>query len=85
MNNIPVFFSYYSACIWLTFLFKLPNSKSFLLGVRKFGLLKIFRKKYTRPSPLFCLASNAFPDIGSVGRNEKKNLKKKITRSLGIK
>ena len=32
-----------------------------------------------RPSPLFFfrLASNAFPDIGSVGRIEKKNLKEK--------
>ena len=29
----------------------------------------------------FRLASNAFPDIGSIGRIEKKNLKK-ITRSL---
>ena len=39
------------------------------------------------PAPFFlfffCLASNAFPDIGSVGRIEKKNLKK-IRRSLGI-
>ena len=34
--------------------------------------------------PLFFrLASNAFPDIGSVGRIEKKKLKK-VTRSLGI-
>ena len=34
--------------------------------------------------PLFFrLASNAFPDIGSVGRIGKENLKK-ITRSLGI-
>ena len=40
--------------------------------------------KRLTPSPLFFrLASNAFPDIGSVGRNEKKNVKK-ITRSLGI-
>ena len=30
-----------------------------------------------RPSPLFFhLASNAFPDVGSVSRIEKKNLKK---------
>ena len=38
--------------------------------------------------PLFFLflrlPSNAFPYIGSVGRIEKKNLKKQITRSLGI-
>ena len=32
----------------------------------------------------FRLPSNAFPDTGSVGRIEKKNVKKKITRSLGI-
>ena len=31
----------------------------------------------------FRLASNAFPDIWSVGQTEKKN-KKKFTRSLGI-
>ena len=38
-----------------------------------------------RPSPFFFrLASNAFSDIGSVGWIEKKKLKKKITRSLGI-
>ena len=29
----------------------------------------------------FCLASNAFPDIGSVGRIEKKNLKKILKES----
>ena len=29
------------------------------------------------PHLFFSLVSNAFPDIGSVGRNEKKNLKKK--------
>ena len=41
---------------------------------------------YTKAIPLFFfrLASNAFSDIGSAGRIEKKNLKKKITRSLGI-
>ena len=40
---------------------------------------------HLRPSPFdfFRLASNVFSDIGSVGRIEKKNLKK-ITRSLGI-
>ena len=32
----------------------------------------------------FCLPSNAFPDIGSVGRIEKKNLKKKFINILGI-
>ena len=33
----------------------------------------------------FRVASNALPDIGSVGRIEKKKkLKKEITRSLGI-
>ena len=31
-----------------------------------------------RPSPFFRLAANAFPDIGSVGRIEKKQTKKKI-------
>ena len=36
-----------------------------------------------RPSPFFRLASNAFPDVRSVGRIEKKK-PKKITRSLGI-
>ena len=38
------------------------------------------------PSPppfFFRFASNAFPDVGKVGRIEKKNLKKD-TRSLGI-
>ena len=36
--------------------------------------------------PLFFLhlPLNSFPDIGSVGRIEKKKPKKKITRSLGI-
>ena len=38
---------------------------------------------YDHPPFFFCLASNAFPDIGSVGQIEKKTLKK-ITRSLGI-
>ena len=40
-----------------------------------------------RPSPFFFfrLASNAFPDIGSVGRIEKKKPKKRITRSLGVR
>ena len=33
-------------------------------------------KKILRPSPLFCLASNAFPDVGSVGRIKKKKKKK---------
>ena len=33
---------------------------------------------------LFCLASNAFPDIGSDGRIENKKTYKKITRSLGL-
>ena len=37
-----------------------------------------------RPSPFFRLASNAFPDIGSVDRIEKKTIKKKIIRSLGV-
>ena len=38
-----------------------------------------------RPSPfLFRLPSNAFPDTGSVGGIEKKNLKKKIISILGI-
>ena len=39
-----------------------------------------------RPSPLFFrLASNAFPNIGSVSWIGKKNSKKKnISRSLGI-
>ena len=38
-----------------------------------------------RPSLFFlCFASTAFPDIGPVGQIEKKNLKTKITRSLGI-
>ena len=36
------------------------------------------------PVFFFRLPSNAFNDIGSVCRIEKKNLKKKITRSLGI-
>ena len=35
------------------------------------------------PSPFFGYTPNAFPDIGSVGRVEKKKLKK-ITRSFGI-
>ena len=41
--------------------------------------------KNLRPSPFFFrLASNAFPDIGSAGRIEKKKkTRKKITRSLG--
>ena len=36
------------------------------------------------PPFFFRLASNAFPDVGSVGWIEKKKPKKKITRSLGI-
>ena len=36
------------------------------------------------PPFFFRLGSNAFPDIGSVGRIEKKKRKKKITGSLGI-
>ena len=35
---------------------------------------------FIRPSPFFRLASNAFPDIGSVGRIEKKQTKKKINK-----
>ena len=30
------------------------------------------RSHFIRPSHFFCLASNAFPDIGSVGQVEKK-------------
>ena len=38
--------------------------------------------KRLRPSPLFFhFASNAFPDIGSVGRNEKKKPKKNHKKS----
>ena len=37
------------------------------------------------PPFFFRFALNAFPDIGWVGRIEKKNTKKKITRSLGIR
>ena len=44
-------------------------------------LLTLF---FIRPFPFFRLASNAFPDIGSVGRIEKKQTKKKFTRSLKI-
>ena len=36
------------------------------------------------PPFFFRLASNAFPDVGSVGRTDKKKTLKKITRSLGI-
>ena len=34
-----------------------------------------------RPSPFFCLGSNAFPDIGSIGRIEEKNLKENRKKS----
>ena len=37
----------------------------------------ILHTMQVRPSPFFRLASNAFPDIGSVDRIEKKNIKKK--------
>ena len=57
------------------------------------SLLKVYNWLFRlRPSrlPFFGLTSNAFPDIGSVGRSvgriekKKKTKKKTITRSLGI-
>ena len=47
---------------------------------------RMVKKQYSEGlgcPPFFRLGSNAFPDIGSGGRTEKRNLKK-ITRSLGI-
>ena len=42
-------------------------------------------RKLSKAIPFFFrLASNALPDIGTVFRIEKKKLKKKIPRSLGI-
>ena len=45
-------------------------------------VLTIDLDKFRPSPPFFRLASNAFPDFGSVGRIEKK--KTKITRNLGI-
>ena len=58
------------------------NQFLYLQGILDFPVLVLV----IRPSPVFlCLPSNAFLDIGSVGRIEKKRKpKKKITRSLGI-
>ena len=67
-------------------LYLLPCCPNASLYVTETKVLNVFAAtKRLRPSPLFFrLSSNAFPDIGSVGRNEKKNTSKKITRSLGI-
>ena len=69
----------------------LPLSKKVLCFHRTSTILETFLEVPHRDSEdkaiaflLFCLASNAFPDIGSDGRIENKKTYKKITRSLGL-
>ena len=45
---------------------------------------QFFSLMFRPPHFFFRLASNAFPDIGSVGRIGKKKLKSKVTKSFGI-
>ena len=55
-----------------SFVLKILFAKQFIPSY--YGLQNLF---YVRPSPFFRSASNAVPDVGSVGRIEKKNSKKK--------
>ena len=52
------------------------------LGFTKISAVFSYSVRPSPSPPFFSLASNAFPDFGSVGQIEKKPPPKKITRSL---
>ena len=79
-----------NTCDQITIMIECPNGRdqivssafhSFLVEVQ-INAGYIMCCAYVRPSPFFfCLASNAFPDIGLVSRIKKKNKKKTHKKS----